>query len=73
MKRPPIRLVGPVLDAANPVELARVYERFLGRAMVASKGPRPGMPPEGGWAKLRSRAGDQKLEFQWEAHYVPPA
>lgn len=73
MKRPPIRLAGPVLDAANPRELARFYERLLGWAMVAREGPRPGMPPEDGWAKLRSPAGDQKLEFQWEENYVPPS
>jgi hypothetical protein len=28
--------------------------------------------PSDGWAKLRSPAGDLKLEFQWEEHYAPP-
>jgi predicted enzyme related to lactoylglutathione lyase len=70
--RPPMRVSGPVLDAANPVELARFYERLLGWTMTDCEGPRPGFPPEDGWARLRSPSGDLKLEFQWEQHYVRP-
>ncbi|MEK7423241.1 MAG: VOC family protein [Actinomycetota bacterium] len=65
-------ITGPVLDAADPVGLARFYERMLGWTMVECEGPRPGYPPEDGWAKLRSPAGDLKIEFQWEQHYMPP-
>jgi catechol 2,3-dioxygenase-like lactoylglutathione lyase family enzyme len=61
-----------VIDAADPVGPARFYERLLGWPLVEVEGPRPGHPPEDGWAKLRSPAGDQKLEFQWEPHDVPP-
>lgn len=72
MTRPHMRLAGPVLDAADPMALAEFYARLLGWAIVEREGPRPGYPPEDGWAKLRSPGGDQKLEFQWERHYVTP-
>ena len=67
-----MRISGPVFDAADPVALARFYERLLGWEMVDLEGPREGYPPEAGWAKLRSPSGDQKIEFQFEQHYVPP-
>jgi catechol 2,3-dioxygenase-like lactoylglutathione lyase family enzyme len=67
-----MRLAGPVLDAADPLALAEFYERLLGWPKVESEGPRPGYPPKDGWAKVRSPAGDQKIEFQWEQHYVAP-
>lgn len=54
------------------VGLAEFYERLFGWMMVECEGPRPGYPPEDAWAKLRSPAGDLKIEFQWEQHYVPP-
>ena len=63
---------GSDVDAADPVGLARFYERLLGWTMVACEGPRPGHPPQDGWAKLRSPEEDMKIEFQWEEHYVPP-
>ncbi len=72
MTRPTMRVTGPVLDAADPVGLARFYERLLGWTMVECEGPRPGSPPEDGWAKLRSPAEDLKIEFQWEQGYTPP-
>jgi catechol 2,3-dioxygenase-like lactoylglutathione lyase family enzyme len=70
--RPRMQITGPVLDAADPVALAKFYERFLGWSIVALEGPRLGHPPEDGWAKVRSPAGDMKIEFQWEQHYIPP-
>ena len=72
MARPRMRITGPVFDAADAVGLARFYERLLGWTMVECDGPRPGLPPEDGWAKLRSPAGDAKIEFQWEKGYRPP-
>ena len=72
MTRPRMQITGPVLDAADPVALARFYERLLGWTMVECEGPRAGYPPEDGWAKLRSPAEDLKIEFQWEQHYVAP-
>ena len=35
-----MRITGPVLDAADPVVLARFYERLLGWTMVECEGPR---------------------------------
>jgi catechol 2,3-dioxygenase-like lactoylglutathione lyase family enzyme len=67
-----MRITGPVLDAADPVELARFYERLLGWTVTEVEGPRDGYPPEDGWARLRSPAGDMKMEFQWDALYAPP-
>lgn len=72
MKRPRMNVTGPVLDSADPIGLARFYERLLGWTMVESEGPRPGRPDTDGWAKLRSPDGRHKLEFQWEEHYVSP-
>jgi hypothetical protein len=72
VSRPPMRLAGPVLDSADPVGLAKFYERLLGWTIADLEGPRPGHPPEDGWAKIRSPAGDQKIEFQYEEAYVPP-
>ncbi len=66
-------ITGPVIDSGNAVNLARFYQRLLGWELVAEEGPRPGVPPEDGWAKVRSPDGTTKLEFQWEEHYVPPA
>ena len=67
-----MRITGPVFDAADPLALAAFYQRLLGWTMVEREGPRPGYPPEDGWAKLRSPSGDMKIEFQFEQHYVPP-
>lgn len=72
MTGPEMRITGPVLDAADPVELARFYGRLLGWEIVELEGRRPGYPPEDGWAQLRSPGGDRKMEFQWEEHYEPP-
>jgi catechol 2,3-dioxygenase-like lactoylglutathione lyase family enzyme len=67
-----MRLAGPVLDAADPVALARFYERLLGWEVARMEGPRAGNPDEDGWAMLRSDDGLRKLEFQWEPNYIPP-
>ena len=67
-----MRVSGPVLDAADPVGLARFYERMLGWTMTESEGPRPGYPPEDGWARIMSPSGHMKIEFQWEQHYSSP-
>lgn len=70
--RPEMRMAGAVLDATDPIRLAEFYARLLGWAVVEREGPRPGYPAQDGWVKLRSPAGDRKLEFQWEEHYRPP-
>ena len=65
-------ITGPVLDAADPVALAEFYERMLGWPVVEREGPRPGRPPEDGWAKVRAPDASMKIEFQWEPHYERP-
>jgi len=72
MERPSMRVSGITLDAAEPVALAGFYERLLGWPIVRREGPRPGKPATDGWAMLRSRAGDMKIEVQWEPHYRAP-
>lgn len=72
MRRPRMRITGPVLDSGDAIGLARFYERLLGWAIVEQEGPRPCYPPQDGWAKLRAPDGSMKLEFQWDERYVPP-
>jgi len=67
-----MRISGPTIDALDPMKLAKFYERFLGWPIVRREGPRPGKPALDGWAMLRSPAGDQKIEVQWEPHHRPP-
>lgn len=72
MERPTTRVSGPVLDTADPVRLARFYERLLGWELTRCEGPKPGNPPEDGWAVINPPGGGTKLEFQWEPNYVAP-
>ncbi len=72
MTRPRMQITGPVLDAADPVGLAKFYEQLLGWPMVECEGPPPGYPPEDGWAKVRSPEADLKIEFQYEQQYKAP-
>lgn len=72
MERPRMQIVGPVLDAADPLALADFYSCLLGWPVVAREGPGPGSQPEDGWAKLRSPDGTMKIEIQWDPNYVPP-
>ncbi len=67
-----MRLSGPTLDAADPLNLARFYERLLGWQIVEVEGPRPDDPPNAGWVLLRSPDGRQKIEIQWDPEYRPP-
>ena len=72
MERPPMRMSGPVLDAADPVALAHFYQRLLGWDLVECEGPLPGSPPNDGWAVLKPADRSTKLEFQWESKYIRP-
>lgn len=72
MTHPQMTITGPVMDAADPIALAEFYERLLGWQIVEKEGPRPGHPPDDGWARIRSPQGTMKIEFQWEQHYEPP-
>jgi len=72
MQRPAMRMAGPVIESADPLALAAFYVRLLGWPIVEREDPRPGDPPGDGWAKIRSPAGDSKIEFQFADHYTPP-
>ena len=64
-------ITGAVFDGRSGC--LRFYERLLGVGEVECEGPRTGYPSEDGWAKLRSPAGDMKMEFQLrEQHCVAP-
>src|SRR6476620_10346830 len=59
-----MRISGPVLDTADVITLTRFYERLLGWTVTELEGD--------GWSRLRSPAGDMKIEIQYEALYEPP-
>ena len=67
-----MRMSGPVLDAPDVVELARFYERLLGWDVEALKVPRPGHPAGDGWARLRPADRSNKIEIQFEEHFIRP-
>lgn len=71
-RRPTIRPAGPVLDASRPRELAAFYAELLGWPIRRMEGPRPGNPPDDGWAILGPADRSTKIEVQWDPHYVPP-
>ena len=62
------------IGAARPRELARFYAAMLGWDVTALDGPRPGKPPEDGWAQIRPPEGESgpTLNFESEANYRRP-
>jgi catechol 2,3-dioxygenase-like lactoylglutathione lyase family enzyme len=62
------------IGAARPRELARFYATMLGWDVTALDGPRPGKPPEDGWAQIRPPEGESgpTLNFESEANYRRP-
>lgn len=70
--RPAMRVTGPTIDAAKPVELARFYEEMLGWPVVESENGDPDGHPDDAWVKLRAPDDSMKLEIQWDPHYRPP-
>lgn len=69
-----LRAATVAIHSAHPRELAHFYQRLLGMDLVAEEGPRPGHPPNDGWALLRPPAGQGGLSlgFEFEPEYVPP-
>jgi catechol 2,3-dioxygenase-like lactoylglutathione lyase family enzyme len=64
-----------VIGAPDPSTLVAFYQRLLGWTVAPQDGPRPGYPPEDGWAMLRQSEGAtglRALSIQWEPDYVPP-
>jgi catechol 2,3-dioxygenase-like lactoylglutathione lyase family enzyme len=63
------------IGAPNPRELAQFYHRLLGWTITASDPPRPGEPPEAGWAQLRAPedlAGLRTINIEYEREFVRP-
>jgi catechol 2,3-dioxygenase-like lactoylglutathione lyase family enzyme len=69
-----MRVTSVSIAAPDPRELAAFYSRLLGLPVSNSEGPRPGCPPEDGWAQIRPGEGQAgpTLNFEYEAGYVPP-
>lgn len=74
MSRPGMKVTSVSIHAPDPRALAAFYRRLLGWTQTAEEGPRPGSPPEDGWAQLRPPHGETgpTLNFEYEPEYVPP-
>jgi catechol 2,3-dioxygenase-like lactoylglutathione lyase family enzyme len=74
MKQPPMRVSAVSIGAPDPRALAAFYGRLLGWPVVNEEGPRPGAPPEDGWAQLRPPSADAgvTLNFEYEPDHVRP-
>lgn len=76
MTQPPrMDVTSVTIGAPDPRTLAAFYARLLGWPVAAEEPPRPGSPPEDGWAQVRPPAGvaGPTLNFEYEAHYTRPA
>lgn len=75
VSRPVMQVTSVTIGAPDPRALAAFYARLLGWPVAHEDPPRPGAPPEDGWAQLRPPA-DQigpTLNFEYEeAGYVAP-
>ena len=72
MKRPRIRMSGPIIDCADVPRLTLFYEELLGWKAKQIEGPGPGDPPEAGFTLLRSADGSAEMEVQFDNNYVAP-
>ncbi|WP_109472477.1 VOC family protein [Ornithinimicrobium cavernae] len=75
MDRPPqVQATSVSISTPAPRDLAAFYARLLGVGLSASEGPRPGEPPDAGWAQLRPAEGRlaMTLNFEWDEHYAAP-
>jgi catechol 2,3-dioxygenase-like lactoylglutathione lyase family enzyme len=72
--QPAMDVTSVTIGAPSPRELAAFYARVLGWSVVHEYPPRPGEPPEAGWAQVRPPVGwiGPRLNFGYEAHYTPP-
>jgi catechol 2,3-dioxygenase-like lactoylglutathione lyase family enzyme len=69
-----MRVTSVTIGAPDPRALADFYSRLLEWRITASDPPRPGQPPEDGWAQVRppDDAPGPTLNFEYEANYVAP-
>jgi catechol 2,3-dioxygenase-like lactoylglutathione lyase family enzyme len=74
-RRPAMSVTAVTISAPDPRALAAFYMRLLGWNLTAEDPPRPGHPPEDGWAQVRPPEGaaGPTLNFEYdEAGYVRP-
>ena len=73
-RRPLMAVTSVTIGAPAPRDLAAFYARLLGWPVTATDPPRPGMPPDDGWAQLRPPPGQEgpTLNFEYEAKFTRP-
>jgi catechol 2,3-dioxygenase-like lactoylglutathione lyase family enzyme len=69
-----LQVTSVTITAPDPRALAAFYSRLLGRPVTTSEGPRPGHPPEDGWAQIRPVEGtaEPTLNFEYEEQWKAP-
>jgi catechol 2,3-dioxygenase-like lactoylglutathione lyase family enzyme len=75
MTQPPrMDVTSVTIGAPDPRKLAAFYARMLDWPIAVEEPPRPGHPPEDGWAQLRPPDGKigPNLSFEYEAQYTAP-
>lgn len=68
--RPTLTVTSVTIACPAPRNLASFYARMLDTEVGEADPPRPGEPPEAGWAQLS--AGDVTLNFEWDRHWSTP-
>jgi catechol 2,3-dioxygenase-like lactoylglutathione lyase family enzyme len=73
-QRPRMDVTSVTVGAPDPRALAAFYARLLGWPVTVEEPPRPGNPPEDGWAQVRppDGAAGPTLNFEYETHYTRP-
>lgn len=73
-QRPVMEVTSITIGAPDPRALAAFYVRLPGWTLTASDPPRPGHPPEDGWAQAWPPGGvpGPTLNFEFEPDYLPP-
>ncbi|TWD84215.1 catechol 2,3-dioxygenase-like lactoylglutathione lyase family enzyme [Kribbella amoyensis] len=69
-----LQVTSVTIMAPDPRALAEFYARLLGREVTSTEGPRPGHPPEDGWAQLRATEDGvgPTLNFEYEERWKQP-
>lgn len=66
-----IRVTSVTITTPDPRALAAFYSRLLSTPVTTEEGPRPGNPPEDGWAQIRCEPGPS-LNFEYERQWTRP-
>ena len=73
MTAPELKITSVTIASPDPRGHAAFYARLLGVAISSTHPPRPGGPPESGWAQIRATPGvGMTLNFEFEGDYCPP-